>query len=170
MNRCKIVLVLSCLVILTLAAAGAAQAGTHRLGGGLHFQRNLGDIEDYGFDANSFSILGSYQYDGGLLKLEGDVDYIFDYAGTDEAMWEPSAWVLLGDMIYGGGGIGIGYINSEWQSDPFYALRAGVDIKLSSFDLDVFGTYRFQSDQDFEDLTGEDLDSVTFAALLRFAL
>ncbi len=160
----------TCLFAVAILAAGASQAGTHRLGGGLHFQRNLGDIEDYGFDANSFSILGSYQYDGGLLKLEGDVDYIFDYAGTDEAMWEPSAWVLLGDMIYGGGGLGIGYIDGEWQSDPFYALRAGVDIKLSSFDVDVFGTYRFQSDEEFEDLTGEDLDSVTFAALLRFAL
>ncbi len=106
------------LLALTVLTAGSALAGTHRLGGGLHYLRNLGDIEDNGFESNSFSILASYQYDGGLLKFEGDVDYIFDYLGTDEAMWEPSGWVLIGDFIYGGAGIGIGNFDGEWQTIP----------------------------------------------------
>jgi hypothetical protein len=34
--------------------------------------------------------------------------------------------------------------------------------------LDVYGSYRFQEDEEIEDLTGEDLDSLTFAAVFRF--
>ena len=37
-------------------------------------------------------------------------------------------------------------------------------------DLDLFGTYQFQKDEDLKKLTGDDLDSVTFAAVLRFKL
>ena len=76
----------------------------------------------------------------------------------------------LGRTIYGGAGIGIGHIKGEWQSDPFYALRAGVDLPLTLMDFDVFGTYQFQKVQDVKNLTGDDLDSVTFAAVVRFKI
>jgi hypothetical protein len=172
-----------CSVALVLIATGVggvsndAIAGGHSIGGGLHYLRNLADIQDDPninlddeWDNNSFGILGSYRYDAGLLKVEGNVEYVFDYAGTGEAMWIPSAWLLAGGMIYGGAGIGTGYIDGEWQNDPFYALRAGVNLPLGAMGLDVFGTYQFQNDEELEDLTGENLDSVTFAAVLRFAL
>lgn len=152
---------------------GVAQAGS-RLGGGLHYLRNLGDIKqdtsggDLDLSQDSFGLVGSYQFVTPLVKIEGDVEYIFDHVGTGEAMWEPSVWGLMGNLIYGGIGMGIGYTNDEWQNNPFYALRAGVDLALGGMDLDLFATYRFQSDPNFEELTGEDLDSLTFAALLRF--
>lgn len=152
-----------------LAAAWTAETfAGHRIGGGVHYLRNLGDIKEQGYEPNSFSLLGSYQYAGSLLKFEGDVEYIFDFAGTDEPMWQPSAWLLAGGAIYGGAGIGIGYIDGDWQNDPFYAIRAGVELAFATLDIDLFATYRFQSDPDLEKLTGEDLDSVTFAAVLRF--
>jgi hypothetical protein len=47
-------------------------------------------------------------------------------------------------MIYGGAGIGIGHINGDWQSDPFYALRLGVAIPIGKLSGDIYGTYRFQ--------------------------
>jgi hypothetical protein len=175
MKRIGIVFMLAAIALGASGAADLASAGQHRIGGGLHYLRNLADIQDDPninlddeWDNNSFGILGSYQYSGGMLKFEGDVEYVFDYAGTSESMWIPSAWVLAGGMIYGGAGVGIGYIDGEWQNDPFYALRAGVDLTLAKFDLDIFGTYQFQSDEDLKNLTGEDLDSLTFAALLRF--
>ena len=154
---------------------GAAHAGG-KLGGGIHYLRNLGDITDDGaidLNQNSVALIGSYQHALRMFKIEGDVEYVFDYLGTGEAMWEPSAWGLLGLgtlPLYAGAGIGIGYTNDQWQQNPFYALRLGADFTLSNLNLDVFGTYRFQSDHDLETLTGEDLDSVTFAALVRFGL
>lgn len=146
----------------------------HRIGGGLHYLRNLGDIKEdtdggeLDFSQDSFSIMASYQYNPGLLKLEGDVEYVFDYVGTGNGMWTPQAWVLVGGLLYGGGGIGIGNTDGDWQQNPWYALRVGVDLALSKVDLDIFASYQFQSSRELEDLTGEDLDSLTFAALLRF--
>jgi hypothetical protein len=157
-----------------LAWSGVANA-QHRLGGGIHYLRNLGDITDSGavdLNQNSVSLIGSYQYKAKLLRVEGDVEYVFDYVGTGKEMWEPSGWALvgIGRLLYGGAGMGIGYTDNAWQQNPFYALRAGVDFVLSGLNLDVYTTYRFQSDQDLKNLTGEDLDSLTFAALLRFEL
>jgi len=156
--------------------AGAAQAGGGKIGGGIHYLRNLGDITDDGaidLNQNSIALIGSYQRDMRMFKLEGDVEYVFDYVGTGEAMWEPSAWGLIGLgtlPLYAGAGIGIGYTNDQWQTNPFYALRLGVDFTLSNLNMDVYGSYRFQSDHDLEELTGEDLDSITFAALVRFGM
>jgi len=163
---------LSLALLTALVGAESAQAQL-RLGGGIHYMRNLGDITDDGnidLSQNSVSIVGSALFDLGLVSLDGQVEYIFNYVGTDEALWQPSAWALLGGLVYGGAGIGIGYTDGAWQNDPFYALRAGVDLPLGGVDLDAYATYRFQGDPDFEALTGEDLDSITFAVLLRFAL
>ena len=162
-------------VFIALLGSSVSADAQHRLGGGIHYLRNLGDItedEDLEFSQDSFSLIGSYQYSMTMFKIEAQVEYIFDYVGTGEPMWEPSAWGLIGigRLLYGGAGIGIGNTDGEWQQNPFYALRAGVDFPLSNLNLDLYATYRFQSDQGLEDLTGEDLDSLTFAAILRFGL
>jgi hypothetical protein len=155
--------------VLLSSWSSAADAGSS-IGGGVHYLRNLGDIKAYGYEENSFSLMASYQMAGPLLKFEADVEYIFDFAGTGEAMWEPQAYLLVGGLIYGGAGIGIGYVDGDWQDDPFYALRAGVDLPLGGFNLDLFASYRFQSDEQLESLTGDDLDSMTFGALMRFGI
>jgi hypothetical protein len=161
-------MVMMAAVAVVLPALSGNAMAESRFGGGLHYLRNLGDIEDNGFDANSFSILGSYQHAGPMLKLEADVEYVFDVFGTDEGAWLPQAYVLVGNLIYGGAGIGISYFGDDWADRPFYNLRAGVDIPLTGMYLDVYATYLFWSGDDLEDLTGDDFDSVTFAAVLRF--
>ena len=153
--------------------AGNASAAGLNVGGGLHYLHNLADIDENGFqgwDSNSFSLLGSVQFPLGLIKLEGDIEYIFNYAGSDEAMWVPQAYALIGGLIYGGVGVGIGYIDGDWQNDPFYALRGGVNLPLGGMGLDVFASYQFQNDDELKDLTGEDLDALTFGAILRFGM
>jgi len=155
--------------------AGAANAGGS-LGAGIHYLRNLGDITDDGavdLNQNSVGLIGSYQYDMRMFKVEGNVEYIFDYVGTGHPMWEPSLYGLFGLgalPLYAGAGIGIGYTDNQWQQNPFYALRAGVNLPLGKMGLDLFATYRFQSDTDLKNLTGEDLDSLTFAGVLRFGM
>lgn len=143
------------------------------VGGGVHYLRNLGDITADGaldFNKNSVALVGSVKGSFGLLSVEPQVGYVFDWVGTNNSLWEPQIWGLIGGFIYGGAGIGIGYTDGDWLDDPFYAIRGGVDLPLGGLELDAYATWRFQSSQDFKDLTGEDLDSITFAALLRFLL
>lgn len=167
--RAKIMLTaLLAALILSLAVAGPAEAGT-RLGGGIHYLRTLGDIKDSPeWDENAIGFMGSIVFTGQLLRLEGDVEFIPDFGGSGEMMIQPQAYGLIGKFIYGGAGIGIGYIDGDFQSNPFYALRAGVDFYLGGLDLDVFASYRFQKANDLEDLGSDDLNSITFGALLRF--
>jgi hypothetical protein len=162
------VLLVSAVLILLLAAASPAEAGV-RFGGGIHYLNTLGDIKDDSeFDENSIGIMGSLLLTSQILKLEAAVEYIPDYAGLDEALILPQGYVLLGGLIYGGVGIGLGYFDGEWFDDPFYALRAGVDIYLGGLDLDVFATYRFQKWDALDGLESDDADSITFGALIRF--
>jgi len=158
---------------LLLLGVGTSEARAQlSVGGGIHYLRNLGDITNDGqldLSQNSIAIQASAKRSFGLISIDGQLGYIFNYLGTDESAWEPAAWALVGGLIYGGGGIGWQHSNSEW-SDPFYALRGGVDLPLGGLELDAYATWRFQSSDDFENLTGEDLDSLTFAALLRFML
>jgi hypothetical protein len=157
-------------LLLVGGAVGDAFCGS-RIGGGIHYLNTLGDIKDNPeFDEHALGIMFSYQYAMPLLKIEGDVEWIPDYGGSDKSMWQPQAWVLIGSLIYGGGGIGIGYIDGEWQSDPFYGLRLGVDLGLGRIDLDAYATYRFQSTEVFKDLGSQDLDSITFGAMIRFSI
>lgn len=170
----KRVLVVLLVVVIGLATAGASSpslAGVG-VGGGIHYLRNLGDISDNGIDLdkNSIGILGSLMAQAAFLKLEAQAEYIGNYAGTDEAMWIPQGWALIGSALYAGAGIGIANFDGEWQNDPFYGLRAGVNIPLGAVGLDTYATYLFWNDDAFKDVTGEDLDSITFAAVLRFNL
>ena len=167
----KLLIALSALVMV-IASAGAAAAGGVSLGGGVHYLHNVGQIDDNGvnLDQNSIGILGSVMGRAAFLKLEGQAEYIPNYLGSDEGMWIPQAWAMVGSTLYAGGGIGIGHINGDWQNDPFYALRAGVDLPLGPAGLDMYGTYHFWNDHAFDDVNHDDLDSVTFAALLRFNL
>ena len=163
-----------CLLVVSLVLAGALAAPAQaagRFGGGLHYLRTLGDIKDTpGFDENAFGFLASYQLDAMMLKLEGDVEWILDYGGTGNALIQPQAYLLLGDFLYGGAGIGTGYFDGEWWSNPFYALRAGVNFTFAGLDLDAYALYRFQDTEVFEEFGKQDIDSITFGAQIRFQL
>lgn len=165
MKRIVIAIAVVAALIASTQAASAAS-----IGGGVHYLRNLGDIEDNGYEPNNFSILGSFQFPVAMLTLEADVEYMFDLMGTDEGAWLPQAYALVGGMIYGGAGIGIVNADGEWADNPFYNLRAGVNLPLAAMKLDVYATYQFWSDDQLESLTGDDLDAVTFAGVLRFDL
>ena len=161
-----------CLLVVSLILAGAlaapAQAGG-RFGGGVHYLKTLGDIKDNDeFDENALGFLVSYQFDALLFKAEADVEWILDYGGTGNALIQPQAFVLLGDFLYGGAGIGISYFDGVWFNDPFYSLRAGVNFGLGGLELDAYALYRFHDTEVFEDFGEQDLNSITFGAQIRF--
>ena len=160
----RLVLTLMVLMISTgilVAGASDARAG---LGLGVHYLNTLGDIKDHPeFDSSAFGFIGGYSFGAGLINFEADVEWIPDYA-FGKNMVEPQAYAFVGSFIYGGVGIGIGHIGGEWQSDPFYALRAGVKLAM----LDIFTSYRFQKWSDLEGVESDNANSLTFGAMFRF--
>jgi len=162
--------VVAALCVLLTATTSRAQLGL-RVGGGIHYLKTVGDIKDTPeFDANAFNFVASAKLGLGLFKFEGDVEWVPDYGGSDKSLWLPQAFILVGGLIYGGAGIGIGYIDGEWFDRPFYALRAGVDIPLGPVSVDVNANYRFMNNSVSENIDSEDLDSITFGAIVRFGL
>ena len=160
MKRIILIAIIIPLVFLGVTAT-ESQAG---LGLGVHYLNTLGDIKDHPeFDSSAFGFLGAYSMGAGLINFEVDLEWIPDYA-FGKNMVEPSAWAFLGSFIYAGAGIGIGHINGDWQSDPFYALRGGVKLAM----LDVFTSYRFQKWSDLEGVDSDDANALTFGAMFRF--
>jgi hypothetical protein len=168
--RRNLVLLGAALCVLTVATASHAQLGI-RLGGGVHYVKTVGDIKDTPeFDEDAFNLVASAQVGSGLIKFEADVEWIPDYGGTDQSLWLPQAFALVGGLIYGGVGIGTGVIDGEWFDSPFYALRAGVDIPVGPVSVDINANYRFMDSSVFDTVDTEDLDSVTFGAFVRVGL
>ena len=163
------------IVVLVASAATGAQSQDkrHFVGGGVNYLKTVGDIkDDNDWDSDALSYVGSYQFKANrALKLAAEIEYVPDVGPNDDAVWQPQGYLLLGSSIYAGAGIGIGYIDGEWNDDPFYALRAGLELPLGRIlFLDINANYRFVKMSALEDLDSDDADQVTFGAALRIAL
>jgi hypothetical protein len=168
MKRLLTSIVLASILVLMTGLFNRAECG-HRFGGGIHYLKTLGDIKDVPeWDSNAIGFIGSYQYSAGLLKFEGDLEWVLDYGGSDKTLFQPQAWFILGGLIYGGIGIGGSYIDGDWLDNPFYGLRLGVDLAIGGIALDVFASYQWQSSTVFDEIDQTDLDSITFGAMVRF--
>ena len=158
-------------LLVALVAISSSPAFAIQLGGGIHYLATVGDIKDAeSIDDSNFNFVASAKFPFGPLKLDTDVEFVPDYRGSDEMLYQPQVFALLGGLIYGGAGIGFGYIDGEWFDNPFYALRAGVDLPVGKLHLDINANYRFLSTEALESADEEDLDSVTFGAIVRFDL
>ncbi len=161
---------IAALCVLFTAETSRAQLGL-QLGGGVHYVRTVGDIKGAPeFDSNAFNLVGAAKMGLGLIKFEGDVEWVPDYGGSGESLWLPQAFALVGGMIYGGAGIGTGYIDGEWFDRPIYTLRAGVNVPLGVVSVDVNANYQFIGSSVFEGADGADFDSITFGAIVWFGM
>jgi len=166
----RFTIVMMVLILSVACVTDEATAGL-RVGGGVHYLRTVGDLKDSpGFDKDDLAFLASLKFVGGLISVEGDLEFIPDYVGSDLLMVQPQAYALIGGFIYGGVGIGVGHLEDLGWQDPFYSLRAGVDLEFGSIDLDVFATYNFQKAKDLSNMESDDLDAITFGALIRFGI
>jgi len=150
---------------------GAAFAG-NQIGGGIHYMATVGDIKDSpGVDENAFNFVASFKHTtGGLIGIEADVEFVPDYLGSNKTLYQPQVFGLIGGLVYGGVGIGWGYFDEDWFDNPFYALRAGVDLPVGNLHVDINANYRFLSSKALQNATESDLDSITFGAIVRVAL
>jgi hypothetical protein len=159
------------LLSIAIPAVNSPAAG-HRIGGGINYWVTLEDIEvdNKKIDNDGVAYLASYQYWPGLLGLELDLEILPDRFG--ETAFAPEAYILLGRSIYCGLGIGIIYSDEDFAEEPFFALRAGLNLELlPGIYADLYGNYRFN---DSAQLKGEesniDTDTVFLGAALRLAL
>jgi hypothetical protein len=163
---------------LVLAVTIAVPATAAQFGVGVHYLRTLEeykDIDDESIGQNDFGFFGSITIPIAIVRVEGQVEYVPSY--FDEHLFQPAAYGLLDiGPIYGGVGIGNGYLTGEdeqgnsngWATNPFYALRAGIDLGLGGFAVDVYAAYRFQSASFLDGAQNLDLNALTLAAQIKF--
>jgi len=155
-------------MLVAFMAAQNVLAGSHRLGGGVHYNMSVkGLIESGDFDKSGLSFLLSYQYavENLPLKLEGNLElYPSSLSPAGKTTIIPQAYLLLGGFLYGGLGIGLPYADGNF-GDPIYNLRAGLDFPLSKIHIDLNANYKFV---DFDQLSNPDVDNITIGVIGRY--
>ena len=142
---------------------GVNAESVHRLGVGANYWRMLDDIDAEDIDENGFSWLATYQYKAAdLLKLEVDLEVFPErYQGIDDTAYAPQAYLVIGSTIYAAAGVGILYADGDFADDPFYSLRAGLDLEIiPQLYLDLNVNYRFLKTTNLSD-TAKDIDTDT---------
>lgn len=159
-------LLLSLLVLLFCLASAPAADQAHRIGGGVNYWVALDDL-DSDFDEEGLSYLATYQYRPTLVGFQADVEFLPDLFGENAIA--PAAYLLVGSAIYAAAGAGMLSVDGEWADDPFFALKAGLDLELlPSIYLDISASYRFNYGIDLDDALDEiDTDTVFLGAGLR---
>ncbi len=161
-----------CLAVCLVPATDVA-AGEHRWGVGAHFWKTVDDLADESLsdiDDDGLAWVLSYQYDpGSLMKFEIDLEY-YDggFAGSPDSALSPVGYIIIGNKLYAGLGIGITYSGGlqDDVSDPFYAVRVGFVLTLlPKVRIDINANYRANA---FSDLDEADTDAITLGAILRF--
>jgi len=156
-------------MMMALALAAPAMAGENRLGVGANYWVSVKDL-DSDVSRDGFSWLVSYQHRVGLFTFEVDGELLPDRFG--ETAVAPEAYILIGKAIYAGAGIGIIYTDGSFADEPFFALRAGLDLEfLPGLFLDISANYRFNDKADLHNsATDIDTDTIFLGAAVRIAL
>jgi len=173
MRNLSVFFALACMVAAPCATRGASDT-LHYLGIGVQYWQTVEDIKLTDVDEDGFSWILTYQMKPArLLKVEVDLEMMpDDYAGSDDTVVAPQAYILLGTGIYAGLGAGFYLADGKIEEDPFLALRAGLCSELfPSLFIDFSANYRFDQWSDLNNSgTDVDTDTVTlgFAARLEF--
>ena len=173
MNKMRRPLIAGSLICLVLLCASAAGAGS-RIGAGLTYWYALDDIDFGDFDRSGASWFLSYQSKGAyLIGWEADFEMMPEgFMASPEKVYAPQAYVIAGTSLYAAAGMGWYYSDGDWADQPFYALRAGMEMALiPGLVLDLSANYRFT---DWGNLKDEDInidtDTIMLGAALRLGL
>ncbi len=143
----------------------------HLLGVGAHYWKTLDNIDVDNVDESGVGWMLTYQYrSGALINFEADLEILpEDYAGAEETVFAPQAFVLIGNDFYGGLGVGTYYTDGEFKQDPFFALRVGFNVDLlPALTLDINANYRFEDWDDINNLSDDiSTDTITLGAAVR---
>lgn len=162
------------LTLSLLAATSATAEIKHRFGVGAHYWTALDDIDVDDVKEDGFAYLVTYQLrPASLIKFGLDVEMLpEEFGGAEENVYAPQAYIILGNTIYAGLGIGTYFTDGEFADDPFFNVRAGLDLRLLPFIyLDINANYRFEEWDSIKNLD-EDIssDTITLGAAVRIEL
>jgi hypothetical protein len=155
--------------LILAAGASTGLAGDMRLGAGANYWTVLDDLDAEDVDDSGFSYLGTFQYRGDFVGVELDLEFL--PSRFEEDFIAPQAYVILGSAIYAAAGLGILYANEEFANEPFFALKAGLDLEIApQLFLDLSANYRFNDTAELGNRdTDIDTDTVFLGAALRVA-
>jgi hypothetical protein len=167
-------LALATALVIGSASARAADSQTS-LGGGVHYNRYVDDIDTDDIEEEAYSYLIALRHNASyLLGTEFDLEFQpEDLTGREETTYIPQAYLFLGKVIYAGAGIGIGYFDGEFADEPNYYLRGGLDLEvLPGLFLDVSARYVVQDIDEVDDEVDDnvDTDTITLGANLRISI
>ncbi len=154
-------------LLILLSPAADAFGHDHRIGAGANYWVAVSDIDVDNLDEDGFGYFISYQYRPTLIGFDLALEFLPDHLGDDAIA--PQASLILGSALYVAGGIGVLYTDGAFLDEPFYALRAGLDLQvLPSLYLDISANYRFSRRSDLRDDGRKiDTDTIFLGAALR---
>lgn len=172
MNRCSLSAALA--AALTLAIVPVAGAKSFEIGGGATYWYSIDEAKDKSFDRDGLAYYVSTEiFLADYIALALEVEKMpEDFVFLEGDMYLPAAYVILGDGIYIGAGVGAYYYDGDFEGDPWYALRGGFKIPLFSnaLVLDVNLNYRSEKWDDIknaDDKIGS--ETLMVGAALRLA-
>lgn len=168
MKKLSCIIVMSLLLAVTAVQAQAGKGST--LGVGATYWTSIDDIDVDNIEDDGFTFLASYQFWPSLIGFEVDLEVDPDKYG--ETAVSPEFFVVVGGTVYGAAGVGWQYWDSEFADEPFFALRAGLNLELlPGIFCDIYGTYRFSDKEDLDnDRKDIDTDTIYLGAMLRFSI
>lgn len=162
-------------VVLFACCSGVLTTGNaiaqHDVGAGVNYWKVLDDIDVTDLDDSGISYFVNYRYRfQAPFRVELGLERLPDRFG--KSAYAPQAFLMAGNRIYAGAGLGGVYTDGSFSDDPFFALKAGVSLPLPFWlRFDLSAQYRFN---DFADLQDEDrrigTDTVFLGAALRLTL
>ncbi len=156
-----------------LGLVSAANAGvTQRIGVGANYCHTIEEIKESSeFNQDGISWYASYQLKPvWLLFFEAQLEQMPDgFMAAPERVYAPQAYAGIEFLfVYAAVGVGKYYTDGDWISDPFYNLRAGLNLGLLPFlKLDIYGAYRFSDWKELDIKEDVKADTVTLGAALR---
>lgn len=148
------------------------EAASPRLGLGANYWVAFDDIDVDEFDEDGVSLYASAQFPlTTMTRLELQLERFEEgFAGSDEAVYSPQAFLLLGSQIYAGVGVGVYYADGDFADQPYYSFRAGLNLELlPGLFLDLNANYRFE---DWDGLNDEEIseDTIMLGVAARIEL
>lgn len=143
----------------------------HEVGVGIQYWKVLDDIDVTNIDDSGFSYYVNYRYRfKGPLRFELVMERLPDRFGEDA--YAPQAFLVAGNRLFAGAGLGAVYTDGAFSDEPFYALKAGVSLPMPLWlRFDLTAQYRFN---DFADLRKDDrkvgTDTIFIGAAIRLTL